>query len=200
MHHHPDSELALQNCAACCIELKMYEQAHDTLNTLLEIHQESAQAYLSRGICWKRQQEWEKAEADFLKAKELNPDDTDPLVFIVEMHVRNRNSEAAVKYAKEILEQDEQNLTAAFHLAQAYSQLGQFEDALGMLELAQRLSPESIPVLTRTSWLLATCPDDAVRDGLEALDVAELACDLTDNKDPHALSILAAAHAELGEF
>ncbi len=43
-------------------------------------------------------------------------------------------------------------------------------------------------------------PDNAVRDGQQALDLATRACELTSNSHPDALDALAAAHAENGDF
>src|SRR5262249_49926983 len=48
--------------------------------------------------------------------------------------------------------------------------------------------------------LLATCPDDKVRDGKRAVEYATTACNRTGWKKPHYLDTLAAAHAEAGQF
>jgi len=48
--------------------------------------------------------------------------------------------------------------------------------------------------------VLATSPDDKLRDGKRALRLAAEACEVTDYKAPHILSTLGAAHAEMGDF
>lgn len=50
------------------------------------------------------------------------------------------------------------------------------------------------------SWVLATSPNDSVRDGKRALEYGEKAARLSDHKKAFILSTLAAAHAELGDF
>ncbi|MFW6114235.1 MAG: hypothetical protein ACOC7K_00675, partial [bacterium] len=55
-------------------------------------------------------------------------------------------------------------------------------------------------VLNNFAWVLATSPDDKLRDGSRALELARQACELTDYKEAHILSTLASAHAELGDF
>ena len=57
--------------------------------------------------------------------------------------------------------------------------------------------PATIGVL---AWVLATCPEDAVRDGHKAIDVAKKACELSRWKDANQLRSLAAAYAESGNF
>ena len=48
--------------------------------------------------------------------------------------------------------------------------------------------------------LLATCPDDKVRDGKRAVEYATTACERTGWKNPPFLDTLAAAYAAAGEF
>jgi two-component SAPR family response regulator len=55
-------------------------------------------------------------------------------------------------------------------------------------------------VLNNLAWLLATCPDDVVRNGGEAVRLAEQACRLTAYKQVRTLGTLAAAYAEAGRF
>ena len=50
------------------------------------------------------------------------------------------------------------------------------------------------------AWILATHPDETIRDGAEAKRLATLACEATGFRIPPILGTLAAAHAELGEF
>ncbi|NIP84862.1 MAG: hypothetical protein GTO03_04620 [Planctomycetales bacterium] len=61
----------------------------------------------------------------------------------------------------------------------------------------------------RLAWLLATCPEDKIRDGKQAVHYAQLArqiiTDAADNDQvqrlqPEMLDALAAAYAEAGDF
>ncbi len=55
-------------------------------------------------------------------------------------------------------------------------------------------------VLNNLAWLLATASDDRVRNGGEALQLAQRACEVTSNQVPKMLGTLAAAYAEQGDF
>ncbi len=55
-------------------------------------------------------------------------------------------------------------------------------------------------VHVQLAWLLATCPDPAIRNGREAVAEATQACEETDWKEFAGLDALAAAHAEAGNF
>jgi len=61
-------------------------------------------------------------------------------------------------------------------------------------------APDSPRMLDELAFLLATYPDSDVRDGAEAVRLAERACALTDRRDPALLATLAAAYGETGDF
>lgn len=55
-------------------------------------------------------------------------------------------------------------------------------------------------VLNNLAWLLATCPDAQVRDGPEAIRLAQRACEGDAWRSSAYIDTLAAAHAEAGNF
>ena len=55
-------------------------------------------------------------------------------------------------------------------------------------------------MLNNLAWLLATCPDASLRDGPEAVRLAEKACELTHSRRTIMVGTLAAALAEAGRF
>ncbi|HEY0551446.1 MAG TPA: tetratricopeptide repeat protein, partial [Verrucomicrobiae bacterium] len=65
---------------------------------------------------------------------------------------------------------------------------------------ALRLNPNDVVALNNLAWLLATDPNDQVRNGYEAVSTAERACALTRWSNPVFLATFAAAHAERGNF
>jgi TPR repeat protein len=54
--------------------------------------------------------------------------------------------------------------------------------------------------LNQLAWVLATYNDPSVRDGSNAVNLAERAVAMTNRKDPQMLDTLAAAYAEAGQF
>jgi hypothetical protein len=65
------------------------------------------------------------------------------------------------------------------------------------------IAPASVPTLTSLARLLATCPDDSVRDGAEAVRLAEQAVDIAQRRrgvPPQLAATLAAAYAETGRW
>ena len=65
---------------------------------------------------------------------------------------------------------------------------------------AIRLDPKDAWVRSQRAWVWATCPNANYRDGKKAVEEARLACELAGWKEASALSSLAAACAEAGDF
>ncbi len=86
------------------------------------------------------------------------------------------------------------------NLGTAYRRLGQFDKAIFHWDQTLRLAPDYIGVLSKLSWLLATCEDAKYRDPIRAVEIAERGCKLTAYKQPKLLDSLAAAYAGAGRF
>jgi tetratricopeptide (TPR) repeat protein len=73
-------------------------------------------------------------------------------------------------------------------------------EAMNHFSLVTKLAPETPEAFNGLAWILATHPRSELRDGREAVKLAERACELTANHDPASLRTLAAAYAEAGRF
>jgi tetratricopeptide (TPR) repeat protein len=73
-------------------------------------------------------------------------------------------------------------------------------DAAKLLHQAASAIPESTVALDELAWIFATHPNDELRDGHEAVRLAEHACTLTKRTNPLLLATLASAYAETGNF
>ena len=73
-------------------------------------------------------------------------------------------------------------------------------EAINHFHFCLRLAPDTLDALNHLAWILATYPRAELRNGPEAVRLAQRACALTDNKSPSELGTLAAAYAETGQF
>ena len=76
----------------------------------------------------------------------------------------------------------------------------QLPDAIEHSRRLLELDTNSIPALNNLAWLLATTSDPQLRNGKEAVHLAEQACQLTQYKEAYPVGTLAAAYAEAGRF
>ena len=74
------------------------------------------------------------------------------------------------------------------------------EQAIAHYRQAIALRPDFQEALSNLAWLLATRPEAELRDGAQAVELAERACELTAYKLAACIGTLAAAYAEAGRF
>lgn len=92
------------------------------------------------------------------------------------------------------------NYLARRNRGDAYLTIGDHATAVADFNKAYELQPDDASLLNNLAWVLATSPDDEVRDGQRAIELARRAAELTEYKAAHILSTLAAAYAETGDF
>ncbi len=86
------------------------------------------------------------------------------------------------------------------NLGYAYYKEAKFTDSLAQLEQELDSTPDRLFALSLAATQLATCPDSSIRNGAEALTLAERANSLSGGKTPIILDALSAAYAESGRF
>jgi protein O-mannosyl-transferase len=85
-------------------------------------------------------------------------------------------------------------------LADMLNEGQQLAEAIRGYREALRLQPDFPAVLNNLALLLATCDQKELRDGPEAVRLAERACQLTQRRDANLLGTLAVAYAQAGRF
>ena len=89
---------------------------------------------------------------------------------------------------------------AHYHLAMALRSQRETKEAIRHYHEALKAIPDFPEALNNLAWLLAANPDPQVRNGREAVELAERACKLTEYEQPIMVGTLAAAYAEVGRF
>lgn len=112
---------------------------------------------------------------------------------------KGRTDEAIIHYEK-ALELRPENADAHTNLGNAFLQKGRAQEAVAEYRSALKIAPENIAAQTNLAWLLATCSDPSLRNGPEAVLLAEHVNQRSGGNRPIVLRILAAAYAEAGRF
>jgi tetratricopeptide (TPR) repeat protein len=92
---------------------------------------------------------------------------------------------------------DEKALTG---VAKALSEAGRSDEAVSYYAEALQLNPNNYEALNNLAWIQAASSNDGLRNGTEAVRLAERACELTHYHEPLFIGTLADAYAEAGRF
>ncbi len=85
-------------------------------------------------------------------------------------------------------------------MAFAWLKTGRTQDAIGQFREMLRQDPNEKVALNSLAWLLATHADGTVRNGREAVKLAQKAVGQQKDEQPVLLDTLAAAYAETGQM
>ena len=77
---------------------------------------------------------------------------------------------------------------------------GDVRGAVTQWEASLQVDPNDGNARNNLAWIFATYPDDSIRNGRRAVELAQSASMLPGGDTPMVLRTLAAAHAEIGEF
>jgi len=170
----------------------------------------------TRALLLAEKKQFAEATKELEKIRRNHPQDLLTLMQLGLLYGVQKRMDAAIEAYTAFLAVEPDSWRALHGRADAYLNSGRHEQAIADYEKAVRLYPtdESLkkePVdetLLRTvqsllnnyAWVLATSPDDKLRDGRRAIELATEACKLSDYKAAYILSTLAAAYAETGDF
>jgi serine/threonine-protein kinase len=106
----------------------------------------------------------------------------------------------AVTALKGAIQLDPRDLVVRYFLGEILQEQGRYGEAERAYREAIQAQPAFVPACDALARLLATCPDENVRDGKRSVEYATTACERIAWKDPHCLDTLAAAYAAAGQF
>jgi tetratricopeptide (TPR) repeat protein len=89
---------------------------------------------------------------------------------------------------------------ARHYLGNALFLQGHPGPAIAQWRRALEAEPDLLPVLNQTAWVLATSREEAVRNGADAVRLAEHAVQVSGGRQPRILLTLAASYAEAGQY
>ena len=176
------------------------ERAAADIERVLAKHPDHPAAIELRGLIAAERNDYPAAIRDFRKLVAQKPDDAVIMAQLAMLYMAAKQPRQAIRRFTRSIELDEKNFGSWRGRSDAEISIGDHKAARADLEKALELQPDDAGVLNNLAWLLATSPDDAIRDGKRAIELARKACEETQWKQPHIISTLAAGYAETGDF
>jgi tetratricopeptide (TPR) repeat protein len=164
----------------------------------LKVNPRNAQAHINLGKALAMQGKFIEAESHFQSALDIRPSAEAHAFFGSALAARGKMPDA-LKHLREAVRL-KPDVETRLHLAAMLRAGGNVGEAIEQTRLALATKPDMPEVMSNLAWLLATASDDSLRDGAEAVRLAEQACRLTEFKQARMVGALAAAYAEAGRF
>ncbi len=174
--------------------------AKDDVERVLLISPTLPQAFLIRSMILADEGRLSDAIADMRTLLKQDPENIGWRLQLAGYYLQDRRQNKAIALFTDLLDEDEDNWLARQARADTLLSVGKHKEAIVDFEIVVKLQPEDNSILNNFAWVLATSPDDDIRDGQRAIELATKACEVTEYKEAHILSTLAAAYAETGDF
>ncbi len=152
------------------------------------------------GDLLRRHQQIPQAIGEWTAAYKINPQDFEVQQRLAMAHLQLDQAPEALPYFQRLCQMRPQDPRLHYYLGNALRQTGRTQEALAAYQRTLKIDSRLLNAANNIAWIQATHPDKSLRNGTEAVRLAEQVVQLNASKDPNFLSTLAAAYAEAGQF
>ncbi|MFQ5491191.1 MAG: sulfatase-like hydrolase/transferase, partial [Phycisphaerae bacterium] len=196
----PDAASLYYALAECYTEKNELKAAQVQCEKVTELVPENPVAWQNLGVNLVMQDRHKEGIVFLRKAVELNADYGLALDYLAAALEQTGQVAEAVRVNDRLLASMPLFATAYPRGARLASSQGDWPGALALLRRGCETLPKNPMIANELAWRLATCAQASLRNGSEAVEVAEQANDLTRSGSVDVLDTLAAACAEAGRF
>lgn len=176
------------------------DQAARHFTAQLKKNSKDGSTYEARAHVYRRLGQHNSAIKDYTAALKLQSKNAFALKNRAYTYFLMDNHKAAIEDYTRALRIDPKDVTSWKDRGHNYYLIGNYKKALSNYDAALKLNPKHSLSLNFRAWLLATCPDQKIRNGKEAMQSARLACELSKPVDYDFVDTLAAAYAAAGYY
>lgn len=147
-----------------------------------------------------RTRQWKKSAERIELAMRYNTISNDEQFLLAKTYLQLGENNKAFNTLSVIHKKSPTFAPAIFELAAQYAKKGNNYESVNYYRKGLKVEPNNIKALNNLAWLLATSPDNNVKDASQALSIAKKIAIDTNHKNPDTLDTLAAAFAANGQF
>jgi tetratricopeptide (TPR) repeat protein len=174
-------------------------EAMEHFKAAIELRPKNAPAHANLGRAYAIQRDYADAEKEFQIALSIKSNDAEIQQSYASVLAEQGKFDEAIQHLREAVRL-EPSQQMRLQLGSLLHRVGNVREAVEQYRAVLSRDANSIEALNNLAWILATSRDDSVRNGADAVRLAERACELTQRKNPVMLGTLAAAYAEAGRF
>jgi Flp pilus assembly protein TadD len=194
------NDVAESGLADAMIARGQFDEAISHAREAVRIRPDSADAHNNLGVAFSRKGRMAEARDQLERVVGLNPERPKVHYNLATVFLHSGQVEKAIEHFEKELQVQPGFAEARNNLGIAFTQKGDLREAIVQWRQTLQLEPNNLDAQCNIAWILATSPDDSIRDGREAIELARRAVRLSNERNPRILRLLAASYAEAGQF
>ena len=195
-----DNAIAHINLGIALEQTGRREQARKEYEAALRLNPKLAQAHVNLGNLLAETGEREKALAHYQAGVELKPNALLPRLNLGTVLVELGRFPEAMSQYERAARLDPASPQPRYLMGKAQLRQGRDAEALACFRDALRLDANDVPTLTWLARVLSSDAEPGIRNGVEAVALAERANALTGGSQTTVVDVLGMAYAEVGRF
>jgi len=152
------------------------------------------------GIVFLQKGQLDEATSLLKAAVDLRPDNSPAHENLAKALLQKGQVADALVHYRKLLELQPDNMEVHNIVGTVLVQQGQIREGVEEWQKVLEIQPDNGNALNNLAWVLATAPDDSLRDGSRAVQLAEQALQISGDRIPIVFRTLAAAYAENQQF
>jgi tetratricopeptide (TPR) repeat protein len=166
----------------------------------LRIQPDFAEAHNNLGNALLQKGRLDEAVTHYQAALRIQPDFAEAHNNLGNALLQMGRVDEAITHLQKALQLKPDYAEAHYNLGNALLQKDKVDEAIAHYQKALQIKPAYAATQNKLAWILATCPKASLRNGDQAVELAQKANALTGGENPTILHTLAAAFAEAGRF
>jgi Tfp pilus assembly protein PilF len=154
----------------------------------------------SLGYVYQKKQQYDLALEQYRIALEMDSNSINAMNNLAVIYFETGREDEAIKLVKQALKKKPESIDSYLNLGTFMKQLGRRTEAIENFKQGAKLAPDDIRFSYQLAWLLAASPEANLRNGKEALRLAETISSQSQMTNPSYLDLLAAALAENKQY
>lgn len=196
----PNDPLVVRRFAAYLESQGRADEARDKLQTAIAHNPDEAELHYLLGDLLFKQGDLGSAAEALTSALEQSPQHVRARFLLGEIRRQQGDMVAAREQWEQTIQSNPRFLDGYAGLAAIHLDQNETAEAERIFQAGLEHLPNAPTLLNGLAWIRATHPDAEHRNGQQAVQLAQRACELTDHQHYGYLDTLAAAYAEMGNY
>jgi Flp pilus assembly protein TadD len=184
----------------CWLQTSYWRDSETLFTHALAVTSNNDVALNNLGIIYLEKGQLDNAISDLRAAIDLRPENGPAHDNLAKALLKKGQVAEAMVHYRRLLEIEPENVEARNTVGTALIQQGHVKEAIDQWQDVLAIQPENGNAASNLAWVFATCPEDSIRDGARAVELAEKALRISGGKIAMIYKVLAAAYAENGRF